>query len=302
MGLNAGLGNLGVSGMQLLAPLAISASVLGPFGGDPLIAQSGSIGGDPVWIQNAALIWVPLIAIGALAAWFGMNDIASAKSSFKDQSVIFRRPDTWVMCWLYMGAFGSFIGFAAGFPLLSGKLFVDVDPTKYAFIGPLMGALSRPVGGILADKLGGARVTLWVFIVMALGVVGLLAFIPGPDSSGSFWGFFGMFLILFIASGIANGSTFRMVPVMFRTLRQRALGEDNPEQVQREANKESAAVLGFISAIAAYGGFFIPKAYGTSFELTGGVSAALMGFIVFYVSCIAITWWNYARRQAPLPC
>lgn len=300
LGLNAGLGNLGVSAMQLIAPLAIAASVLGPLGGDPLVIQSGSGAGEPIWIQNAALIWVPFIVAAALAAWFGMNDIASAKSSFRDQSVIFKRKHTWLMCWLYLGAFGSFIGFAAGFPLLSGMLFTDVNPTTFAFIGPLLGALARPVGGIVADKLGGARVTLWVFAIMIAGVLGVIHFLPGEDSAGHFWGFFGMFLVLFIASGALNGSTFRMVPVMFMTLRQRALG--NNEQAEVEGNREAAAVLGFISAIAAYGGFLIPRAYGTSFDMTGGVGAALTGFLVFYVSCLLITWWYYARRGAEVPC
>ncbi len=300
MGLNAGLGNLGVSAMQLIGPLIISTSVLSGVAGDPLVIQQGAAAGQSMWIQNAALIWVPFIAIGAVIAWFGMNDIASAKSSFSDQAVIFKRSHTWLMCWLYLGAFGSFIGFAAGFPLLSKMLFTNVDPTKYAFIGPLLGALARPAGGIIADKLGGARVSMWVFMVMIFGVLGVIHFLPGENSDGNFWGFFGMFLVLFVASGILNGSTFRMVPVIYMTLRQRALGAG--EQAETEGNREAAAVLGFISAIAAYGGFFIPKAYGTSFELTGGVDFALMGFVVFYVSCVLVTWWYYARKQAPVPC
>lgn len=300
MGMNAGLGNLGVSAMQLVGPLIIASSALGAFGGDPLVVQQGAAAGQQVWVQNAALIWVPFIAIGAIAAWFGMNDISSAKSSFSDQAVIFRRKHTWLMCWLYLGAFGSFIGFAAGFPLLSKMLFTGVDPTKYAFIGPLLGALARPAGGVIADKFGGARVSLWVFGVMIAGVFGVIQFLPNGDSAGNFWGFFSMFLVLFIASGILNGSTFRMVPIMFMTLRERALGKG--EQAEVEGNREAAAVLGFISAIAAYGGFFIPKAYGTSFDLTGGVVAALLGFVVFYISCALITWWYYARRNAEIAC
>jgi NNP family nitrate/nitrite transporter-like MFS transporter len=299
MGLNAGLGNLGVSAMQLIGPLIIASSALGVVSGEPLAVQEGTAG-QAVWLQNAALIWVPFIIIGAVAAWFGMNDIASAKSSFSDQAVIFKRRHTWIMCWLYLGAFGSFIGFAAGFPLLSKMLFSDVDPTKYAFIGPLLGALARPAGGVIADKLGGARVSLWVFAAMIAGVFGVMHFLPNGTNPGSFWGFFSMFLVLFVASGILNGSTFRMVPVIFMTLRQRALGKT--EQAEVEGNREAAAVLGFISAIAAYGGFFIPKAYGTSFDLTGAVSAALIGFVVFYVSCLVLTWWCYARRNASVPC
>ncbi|GHC22922.1 hypothetical protein GCM10010082_13840 [Kushneria pakistanensis] len=304
MGLNAGLGNLGVSALQLIGPLVIATSVLGPMAGDPLIAQQGAYTGEPVWLQNIAFIWVPLIAIAAIAAWFGMHDIASAKSSFRDQAVIFKRLHNWLMSWLYLGTFGSFIGFAAGFPLLSGMQFPDVDPTRYAFLGPLVGALARPLGGWLADRLGGARVTLWNFGLMVAGVLGVLFFLPGGDQgqSGSFVGFFLMFLILFVATGIGNGSTYRMVPVIFFNQRRQALGEGHLERVRTEANRESAAVLGFISAVAAYGGFFIPKAYGTATALSGSVAPALYGFILFYLSCMVLTWWYYARRNAPAPC
>jgi NNP family nitrate/nitrite transporter-like MFS transporter len=108
--------------------------------------------------------------------------------------------------------------------------------------------------------------------------------------------------LLFITTGIGNGSTFRMVPVMFLTLRQKALGKGMEKQAEIEGNRESAAVLGFISAIAAYGGFFIPKSYGTAMSLTGAVDTALYGFILFYASCVVITWWFYARRNAEIPC
>lgn len=302
LGLNAGLGNLGVSGMQLFAPLVISASVFGGLEGAPLTQVMANGENQTIWLQNAAFVWVPLIIIGTIAAWFGMNDITDAKSSFKEQAVVFKRRHTWLMCWLYMGTFGSFIGFAAGFPLLSGMLFPEVDPVKFAFIGPLAGALARPVGGKLADIFGGARVTLVNFLFMAIGVCGVLFFLPNSGESGNFFGFFAMFVLLFITTGIGNGSTFRMVPVMFLTLRQRALGKGMERQAEIEGNRESAAVLGFISAIAAYGGFFIPKAYGTSMSLTGAVDTALYGFIVFYASCVAITWWFYARPRAEITC
>ncbi|MGM0906325.1 MAG: nitrate/nitrite transporter [Pseudomonadota bacterium] len=300
LGMNAGLGNLGVSGMQLLAPLVIAASVFGGIEGDPLVIQEGANAGREVWLQNAAFLWVPLIIIGSIAAWFGMNDISSAKASFSDQAVIFKRTHNWIMCILYLGTFGSFIGFAAGFPLLSGMLFPKVDPTAYAFLGPLVGALSRPVGGIVADKLGGARVTFWNFLLMIAGVAGVMYFLPIAGTEGNFWGFFAAFMVLFIATGIGNGSTFRMVPVIFLNQRKRELGDT--DEAIKQGNKESAAVIGFISAIAAYGGFFIPKAYGSSISLTGSVSAALVSFIIFYAICSVITWWFYSRKNAPDPC
>jgi NNP family nitrate/nitrite transporter-like MFS transporter len=301
MGMNAGLGNLGVSAMQLLGPLVIATSLFGPIGGSPLTVQTGQLAGESLWLQNAAFLWVPLIILASLAAWFGMSDIGDAKASFREQAVIFRRADNWRMSWLYLGMFGSFIGFAAGFPLLSGMQFPDVDPVKYAFLGPLLGALARPVGGMLADRWGGATVTLWTFTVMMAGVVGVMMFTPSTGAAGNFWGFFGCFLVLFVASGIGNGSTFRMVPVIFRNRLRREM-PDNAEAAQKAANRESAAVLGFISAMAAYGGFFIPKSYGTAIELTGGVTAAFISFLVFYASCLVMTWWYYARRNAPAPC
>jgi NNP family nitrate/nitrite transporter-like MFS transporter len=111
-----------------------------------------------------------------------MNDIASAKASFREQAVIFRRKHNWLMCWLYLGTFGSFIGYSAGLPLLIKSQFPGIDPTRYAFLGPFVGAVMRPVGGWVADKLGGARVTFWNFIVMAASVFGILAFLPRKDA------------------------------------------------------------------------------------------------------------------------
>ncbi len=304
LGLNAGLGNVGVSIVQLTVPFVIAAGVFGAFGGEPqMITKAGQQA--PMWLQNAGFIWVPFIAVSALAAWFGMNDLADAKASFADQAVIFRRKHNWLMCWLYLGTFGSFIGYSAGFPLLIKSQFPGVSALSYAWLGPLVGALIRPAGGWLSDKLGGARVTFWTFVVMIIGVVGVLFFLPKNGAGGHFFGFLVCFLVLFAATGVGNGSTFRMIPVIFLTERQRdARGKDAVAQDRavRDANKEAAAVLGFSSAVGAYGGFFIPKSYGTSIALTGGPEAALYTFIVFYVTCVAMTWWYYSRRNAPMPC
>jgi NNP family nitrate/nitrite transporter-like MFS transporter len=303
LGLNAGLGNLGVSLVQLVVPMVITAGVFGSLGGEAqLVEKAGQQ--VPMWLQNAGFIWVPFIIASALAAWFGMNDLSEAKASFADQAVIFKRKHNWLMCWLYIGTFGSFIGYSAGFPLLIKSQFPGVNALQYAWLGPLFGALVRPVGGWLADKLGGARVTFWTFILMGLGVLAVIKFLPHGGQGGSFTGFLISFLVLFAASGIGNGSTFRMIPVIFLTERQRA-ADQNPaaqEQAVRDANKEAAAVLGFSSAIGAYGGFFIPKSYGSSIAMTGSVDAALYAFIAFYVTCVAVTWWFYSRRNAPMPC
>jgi NNP family nitrate/nitrite transporter-like MFS transporter len=267
-----------------------------------------------VWAQNAAFIWVPWIALAAVAAWFGMNDIADARASFAAQAAIFKRKHNWIMCVLYLGTFGSFIGFAAGFPLLIKALFPEVNPLAYAWLGPLVGAVVRPFGGWLADKVGGARVTVWNFLVMALAVVGVLFFLPkgsggfalpfGP-AEGSFTGFFLMFLVLFFTTGIGNGSTFRMIPVIFLAQKLRELRTDDEAsraQAIKDGNTEGAAAVGFAGALGAYGGFFIPKSYGSSIAATGGPEFALWMFAVFYVLCIIITWWYYSRKHAEMPC
>ncbi len=304
LGLNAGLGNLGVSVVQFVVPLIITMGVFGAVGGDSQTWVKGEQTRQ-IWLQNAGFVWVPFIIVSSLAAWFGMNDIASAKASFADQAVIFSRKHNWLMCWLYLGTFGSFLGFAAGFPLLIKSQFAGVNPTQYAFLGALVGGLSRPFGGWLSDKIGGAKVTQFVFLGMIAGVMGVLAFLPQGGQGGNFWGFFACFLALFALTGIGNGSTFMQVPAIFSTLHQRLAagkGGEVQQQAVGNANKEAAAVLGFSAALAAYGGFFIPKSYGTSIEMTGGVDAALYGFIVFYVSCLLINWWYYARKNAEVPC
>jgi len=308
LGMNAGLGNLGVSAMQFIVPIVITMGLFGALGGDPQTIVKDGVS-KSVFLQNAGFIWVPFIALSAIAAWFGMNDIASAKASFSEQSVIFKRKHNWLMCWLYLGTFGSFIGFSAGFPLLIKGLFPDVDPTKIAFLGPLVGAIARPIGGVIADKLGGARVTFWTFVMMVLAVVAVIHFMPvkvdGALTGGNFQGFFAAFLCLFALTGIGNASTFRMIPVIFLTQHERmAKGNKavSRDQVLQNANKEAAAVLGFSGAIGAYGGFFIPKSYGTSIALMGSPVGALYAFILFYATCLIVTWWFYSRKNAEMPC
>ena len=301
LGLNAGLGNLGVSTMQFVVPLVVTSAVFGSLGGGPqTVAKTGEL----VWLQNAGFVWVPFVLAATIAAWFGMNDLASARASFREQAVVFRRAHNWLMCWLYLGTFGSFIGYSAGLPLLVKSQFPGVDPVKYAFLGPLVGALVRPVGGWLSDRLGGARVTLWNFVAMSAAAGGVLAFLPRGGQAGSFPGFLAMFLLLFATSGIGNGSTFRMIPVIFSTFHDRraAAGGVGREQARRDAAKEAAAAIGFASAFAAYGAFFVPRAFGFSMSTTGSPAGAILGFIAVYVSCIVVTWWFYARRKAEMPC
>lgn len=295
LALNAGLGNLGVSAVQFLTPIVITTGVFGWLGGEPAMTADGAKE-TPLWLQNAGFIWAPFIAASAFAAWFGMNDIASAKSSFAQQAVIFRRKHNWIMCWLYTGTFGSFIGYAAGFPLLTKILFPDVNVLQIAFLGPLVGALSRSATGWIADKWGGGRVTFWVFVSMMAGVSGVLYFVGIKDQPYAFHGFFAMFLLLFCATGVGNASTFQMIPAIMRKEIARLTPRADVTARTLAAEKESAAITGFTSAIAAFGAFFIPKAYGTSIAATGGPQAALYAFLAFYVTCIVITWAVYTRK------
>lgn len=307
LGLNAGLGNLGVSAAQFLAPLVITMGIFGVLGGEPrMVRLSGDSGpAMHVWIQNAAYIWAPWIAIVALIAWLAMHDIAGIKASFSQQAVIFKRKHTWVLCLLYLGTFGSFIGFSAGYPLLVKSLFPDERTLQYAWMGPFLGAAIRPVGGWLADRLGGAKITMLVFLLMILGAGAVLFTLPNATYPGNFPAFLLAFLWLFAMAGIGSGSSFCMIPAVFLNWHMhRASGGDVQamQHAESESGTEAAAALGFAGAIGAYGGFFIPKSFGSSLNITGGAEAAFLFFIVFYVVCMAVTWWFHTRRNASMPC
>ncbi|MGE0768516.1 MAG: nitrate/nitrite transporter [Hyphomicrobiaceae bacterium] len=294
LAINAGLGNLGVSVVQFVVPVVITTGVFGWLGGDPQTATVANVT-TTLWLQNAGYVFVPFIIASAFAAWFGMDDIATMKASFADQAVIFSRFHNWVMCWLYTGTFGSFIGFSAAFPLLSKILYPEINALQYAFLGPLVGAVARALAGKACDRIGGARITLWVFIAMSLGVVGILYAIGIKGSAASFTIFFASFLFLFAATGVGNASTFQMIPAIMRKEIERLEPTLDAAGRARQSDKEAAAIIGFTSAIAAYGAFFIPKSFGTSISMTGSAEAALYCFLVFYVSCIAMTWWFYTR-------
>ncbi|MEQ8295736.1 MAG: MFS transporter [Nitratireductor sp.] len=292
LALNAGLGNLGVSVMQFLVPVVISTGTFAFAFGDGQTAADGSM----IWLQNAGFVWVPFLIVATVAAWFGMNDIAAARASFAEQSIIFSRFHNWIMCILYTGTFGSFIGYSAGFPLLMKTQFPDVNALSYAFLGPLVGALSRAGTGWVSDRFGGGRVTLWTFAGMIVAVWGVLQFLPDQGVGGNFWGFFACFMALFFLTGVGNASTFQMIPSIMRLEIPRLMPELDEAARIKQAERESAAIIAFTSAIAAYGAFFIPKAYGTSITMTGGPEIALWGFLVFYVVCTVLTFIFYTRR------
>jgi NNP family nitrate/nitrite transporter-like MFS transporter len=289
LGLNAAGGNIGVSTLQLLIPIVLGMPIFNLYLAKPQ-------GPAHIFLQNAGLFWYPLIAIAIFGAARYMNNLTSARSNFKDQLAVTGHKHTWVMAWLYIGTFGSFIGYSAAFPLLLKTQFPEMT-MNLAFLGALVGSVARPLGGKLADRIGGARVTMWNFVAMGLATVGVIHFVH----EHSFGGFLTAFLVLFITTGLGNGSTFRMIPVIFRRQHlaaARGKGAEAERAAIVTARREAAAVLGFTSAIGACGGFLIPRSFGASIKATGGAEAALFGFLIFYVTCVAITWWFYARRAA----
>jgi MFS transporter, NNP family, nitrate/nitrite transporter len=286
LGLNAAGGNIGVSTVQLLVPILMGFGIISLYQATPTAAG--------IYLQNAGLMWLVPLVIAVSGAVLFMNNLSSARSTFKDQLVIVRRKHTWIMSYLYIGTFGSFIGYSAAFPLLIKTQFPAIT-IGIAFLGPMVGSLARPLGGLLADRVGGAIVSFWNFIAMGAATIGVVYFVEIKD----FAGFLAMFLILFVTTGVGNGSTFRMIPSIFREekLRQ-AAGESGRALALKAAGLESAAALGFISAIGAVGGFLIPTGFGKSIAMTGGPQLALAIFLAFYVTCIALTWWYYLRKSS----
>ncbi len=354
LGLNAGVGNLGVSIMQYLVPAVMGASMFGALAGAPHIAATGK----QLWVQNGGFVWVPILAVLAVLAWFfmdnregqdsepiglallkilGLHAIGFASTAvgvllllqFKlgllaqmgvlvltiliclglmkllpgkikvgldAQFQIFPRKHTWVMTVLYLMTFGSFIGFSSALPLLIKEVFGKYpmgainpnspNPLAYAFLGPLVGSLVRPVGGMLSDRFKGSRVTHWSTILLIIGALGVAHYVNLAQGSATpeifFPPFLGLFLLLFVATGLGNGSTFQMVPFIFEP-------------------RLAGPVLGWTSAAAAYGSFIIPAVFKIHVQ-AGTVHYALYGFAAFYTICLALNWWYYARRKAEVKC
>jgi MFS transporter, NNP family, nitrate/nitrite transporter len=280
LGINGGLGNLGVSVAQFLIPLVITFPLFGGLGGRPQAIQNANGGTTQLWVQNGALIWVIPIILFAIFAMVGMNNLPLERPKLTRQLQVFKRKHMYLITILYIMSFGSFIGYSAAFPLLLKGEFPEINALQLVFIGPLLGALGRPVGGYLADKFGGAKVSLIDIGIMVLGVAGVLIFIS--DNSRNFLGFFLSFLLLFASGGIANGSIFTMFPIVFGPV-------------------ETPAAIGLAAAIGAFGGFFIPKMFGWSITTTGDISPALYLFIVYYIICAGIIWFYYVRENAEVP-
>jgi NNP family nitrate/nitrite transporter-like MFS transporter len=268
LGLNAAGGNVGVSVVQLVVPLV-------------------AIGAGGVVLLNVVWLYVPLVVAAAACAWLFMDNVTAVRASLRSQLTVLRNPHTWVMSVLYVGTFGSFIGYSAALPLLAKSEFPGSAGARLAFLGPLVGSLARPVGGWLADRYGGAKVTALVFVGMAAEVGGVLLSLR----AATFWFFLGAFLLLFVTSGVGNGSTFRMIPAIWQA------GARPDSAAQHKARVQAAAAIGLSSAVGALGGFFIPRSFGMSISSSGTVDTALVGFVAYYAACLVTTWWWYLRRS-----
>jgi MFS transporter, NNP family, nitrate/nitrite transporter len=284
LGINAAGGNVGVAVVQKVVPLVIGVGVVGD-----------ATGAGDLHLQNAGLVYVPPILAAAFMAWRRMDDLAGVRSSVRESAGALRHRYTWIVTVLYIGAFGSFIGYSAALPLVIKTQFTTVDPLAYAFLGPLVGSLSRPFGGWLSDRVGGGRVTAVAFGGMACTVPVLIAFLH----AGSFGGFLGAMMALFVLSGMANGSVYHLVP---HAARRAALASAAPgEAIERalaRGRREAAAAIGFTSAIAAYGAFLIPEGFKRSLSATGEIDSAFYVFLGYYAVCLVVTWWCFLRRAA----
>ena len=277
LGLNAAGGNLGAAVAQLAVPVAVT------------LLAAGTVN-----LPVAGLMWVPLILLAAFGAWKYMDNLTSAKGDVAGSLAAVREPHLWVMALLYIGTFGSFIGFAGVFPKLIKDYFpafssfgVGTVALSLAFLGPLVGSLARPYGGRMADRLGGARMTVAAFAAMAAITLTVVWTLPLKN----FWLFLVLFLALFTASGFGNGATYRMIPVIFALHSRAARTGAAPAATQKLAS----SALGLISAIGAYGGFVIPQVLNAANTATGSYTPAFYGFVAAYVLMLAVCWACYLR-------
>ncbi len=270
LGLNAAGGNLGTGVVQMIVPAVIAI-------------------GAGTHLDRAGLMFIPLALIAALLAWRGMDNLSGVKADYKAFAAATHNPHTWVISFLYIGTFGSFIGYAGAFPTLLKTQFAG-HPAWFAFLGALVGALTRPLGGIVADRLGGARITIASFGILTLGALGAVAGIK----QHSFGLFFASFMVLFLGAGIGNGATYRMIPAVFRA------GTDGDPARLAVARKAAAGCIGIAGAVGAYGGFFIPRGFAMAKSHYGSLVPALWVFTVAYVVMGVLTYAVYQRRRGAL--
>ncbi|MGW7469638.1 nitrate/nitrite transporter [Streptomyces xantholiticus] len=278
LGLNAGGGNIGVPVIQLIALL--------------IIGTAGAA--HPRLVLG---IYLPLIVIAALCAALWMDNLAPVKNDTGAAVDAAKEGHTWIMAFLYIGTFGSFIGYSFAFGLVLQTQFgrTPLQAASLTFIGPLLGSLIRPLGGLLADRFGGARITLWNFVAMA-AATGVVVAASVQESLGVF--LIG-FIALFVLSGLGNGSTYKMIPGIFQN---KALAKGmTGETAAAYGRRLSGASMGLIGAVGAVGGLAINLAFRQSFQTAGTGTAAFVCFLAFYAVCSAVTWAVYLRRPVVVP-
>lgn len=284
LGLQAGIGNFGVSLVQFVTPWIIGLAAFGSLVGNSQTLTTDS-GSESIWLQNATAVWIPFVVVFSIAAWVYLRSVP-VRANVREQMDIFGDKHTWLMTSLYVMTFGSFAGFSAAFPLLIREVyggFPDApDPLTYAFLGPLVGSLMRIVAGPLSDRLGGAKVTQVAGVGMLASAIGVVFFLE-PTSLDQFAGFVILMLCLFFFSGIGNASTYKQMPMIFPA-------------------RQASGVLGWTAAVAAYGPFIVSALIGTVLAATGSPVGFFVGLAVFYALNIGINWWYYARPGAPKPC
>jgi MFS transporter, NNP family, nitrate/nitrite transporter len=265
LGWNAAGGNIGTAAVQLVVPLVI-------------VTSAG------LALERGALVFVPFIVLAVFLAWRYMDNLTTAKADPRSFAVALREPHTWIISFLYIGTFGSFIGFSGVFPTLLAGQFPEAG-LSMAFMGALVGSVTRPLGGILADRVGGAVVTIACYLVMAAGAVGAILAL----GSHSFALFFASFMVLFVATGVGNGSVYRMIPATFKVAK---AGVGTPAATARL----TAGCIGIAGAVGAIGGFLVPRGFAASTSWTGSLTAALWAYIGLYAVMAVVTWAVYARR------
>ncbi len=283
LGIQAGIGNFGVSLTQFVTPWIIGFALVG--GSQTMVVKDVS---KTIWLQNASFIYAPFLVVMGVVAWLYLRSVP-VKASFKEQLDIFGMKHTWFCTITYVMTFGSFSGLSAAFPLLIKSLYGSFpggpDPLTYAFLGPLVGSLARILFGPVADKYGGAILTHITGIVLMIGTIAMVWLgLFTPSSLDQFPLFVGFMLLLFLATGVGNAATFRQYPIIFA---------DSPRQ--------SAGVIGWTAAIAAYGPFIYSTLIGSTLTNTGSVLPFFYGTLAFYVIATAINWWYYTRKGCEKP-
>lgn len=276
LGLNAAGGNIGVAVVQKIIP--------------PIVIAGGGVA-----LSRAGLFYVPLAVVAAVCAFLFMNNLTEAsKTGGADVRPVLeslRHPDTWIMSLLYIGTFGSFIGYSAAFPTLLKTVFGRGDiAVAWAFLGAGIGSVIRPLGGKLADRIGGARITAASFVMLAIGAAAALWSVRAVNLPA----FFASFMFLFVATGIGNGSTYRMISRIYKIKGELAGGDPDTMVGMR---RQAAGALGVISAVGAFGGFVVPLAYSWSKSQFGSIEPALRFYIVFFLGLLGVTWYCYLRKH-----